>query len=67
MPLRLQGEFAKEINACFPNAILHLFDTFFLPGYLGISNTINDFKKEIGEQMVKLPIGDHCGIAIVKL
>lgn len=158
-----QGEFAKEINACFPNAILHLFDTFegfdqrdieietaksfskekarhfnitsedlvrgklphperavfhkgyfpetasgvteqdflfvsldfdlynptleglrffyprmlkhgvilvddyFLPGYLGIPNAINDFEKEIGEQLVKLPIGDHCGIAIVKL
>jgi len=44
-----------------------LVDDYFLPGYLGISNAIRDFELELGCQLVKLPIGDHCGIAIVKL
>lgn len=54
----------------YPRMLKHgviLVDDYFLPGYLGIPNAINDFEKEIGEQLVKLPIGDHCGIAIVKL
>lgn len=43
-----------------------LVDDYFLPGYLGIPNAIRDFEKELGKPLVKLPIGDHCGIAIVK-
>lgn len=44
-----------------------LVDDYFLPGYLGIPNAIHDFETELGHPLVKLPIGDHCGIAIVKL
>ena len=43
-----------------------LVDDYFLPGYLGVSNAIHDFEGELGHPMIKLPIGDHCGIAIVK-
>ncbi len=43
-----------------------LIDDYFLPGYFGIPNAVNDFEKELGQQLIKLPIGDHCGIAIVK-
>lgn len=43
-----------------------LVDDYFLPGYLGVSNAIHDFEQEIGHRMIKLPIGDRCGIAIVK-
>lgn len=53
----------------YPRMVPHgviLVDDYFLPGYLGIPNAIHDFEQEIGCQMVKLPIGDHCGIAIVK-
>lgn len=43
-----------------------LVDDYFLPGYLGIPKAISDFEKELGKPLIKLPIGDHCGIAIVK-
>lgn len=43
-----------------------LVDDYFLPGYLGIPNAISDFEKELGFRLIKMPIGDHCGIAIVK-
>lgn len=43
-----------------------LIDDYFLPGYLGIPKAINDFEEELGKPLIKLPIGDHCGIAIVK-
>lgn len=43
-----------------------LVDDYFLPGYLGVPKAISDFEKEFGKPLVKLPIGDHCGIAIVK-
>lgn len=43
-----------------------LVDDYFLPGYPGIPAAISDFEKELGKPLVKLPIGDHCGIAIVK-
>lgn len=54
----------------YPRMVEHgviLVDDYFLPGYLGIPNAIRDFEMELGCQLVKLPIGDHCGIAIVKL
>lgn len=54
----------------YPRMVKHgviLVDDYFLPGYLGIPNAIHDFEMELGCQLVKLPIGDHCGIAIVKL
>ena len=43
-----------------------LVDDYFLPGYLGVPNAISDFENETGIRLIKLPIGDHCGIAIVK-
>ncbi|MCI8423747.1 MAG: macrocin-O-methyltransferase [Lawsonibacter sp.] len=53
----------------YPRMVEHgviLVDDYFLPGYLGIPNAIRDFEQELGTPLVKLPIGDHCGIAIVK-
>ncbi len=43
-----------------------LIDDYFLPGYLGVLNAVSDFEAELGYPLIKLPIGDHCGIAIVK-
>lgn len=39
---------------------------FFNPGFLGVSQAVRDFEKEIGKELIKLPIGDHYSIAIVK-
>lgn len=53
----------------YPRMVEHgviLVDDYFLPGYLGIPNAIHDYEAELGHPLVKLPIGDHCGIAIVK-
>lgn len=43
-----------------------LVDDYFLPGYLGIPRAIRDFEQEMGKRLIKVPIGDHCGIAIIK-
>ncbi len=39
---------------------------YFNPGFLGVAQAVQDFEKELGQDVIKLPIGDHCSIAIVK-
>lgn len=43
-----------------------LIHDYFTQTFHGISQAIKDFEKELGYELVKLPIGDHCSIAIVK-
>lgn len=44
-----------------------LVDDYFIPGYLGIRGAIQAFEEELGHPLIKQPIGDHCGIAIIKI
>lgn len=39
---------------------------YYNPGYLGIKKAIDDFEMEIKNKLVRLPIGDHCSIALLK-
>ena len=43
-----------------------LIHDYFNPGYKGVAEAVKDYEKEIGRSLYKLPIGDHCSIAIVK-
>lgn len=43
-----------------------LIHDYFNPGYLGVSKAVQDYEKEIGVSLYKLPIGDNCSIAILK-
>ena len=47
------------------NAVMLIHD-YFNPGYKGVAEAVKDYEKEIGRSLYKLPIGDHCSIAIVK-
>ena len=47
------------------NGVILVHD-YFNPGYQGVEKAVCDYEKEFGENLVKLPIGDHCSIAIVK-
>lgn len=49
-----------------PTNGLILVHDFFTPGYHGVAEAGYDFEDELGEILVKLPIGDGCSIAIVK-
>lgn len=35
-------------------------------GYLGVRKAIEQFEREIGYSLYKMPIGDHCSIAVIK-
>ena len=39
---------------------------YFSPGYMGVEKAVVDYEKEIDSRLLKLSIGDHCSIAIVK-
>ena len=39
---------------------------YFNPGYKGVEQAVADYEKECDIRLLKLPIGDHCSIAIVK-
>ncbi|MPM16847.1 hypothetical protein SDC9_63229 [bioreactor metagenome] len=39
---------------------------FFTQTFHGVARAIEDFEKEVGHCLIKLPIGDHCSIALVK-
>jgi len=45
------------------NGVILIHD-YFNPGYLGIKTAIDDFEKEFGIALRRLPVGDHCSIAI---
>lgn len=47
------------------NGILLIHD-YYNPGYAGIKKAIEDFEAEMGMEIFKFPIGDHCSIAITK-
>lgn len=44
-----------------------LIHDYFTQTFHGVAQAIEDFEKEIGYELVKLPIGDHCSIAIIKI
>lgn len=43
-----------------------LIHDYYNPGYKGVAEAVRDYEKETGRSLFKLPIGDHCSIAIVK-
>lgn len=43
-----------------------LIHDYYNPGYTGIKAAIDDYEKEIGQKLRRLPIGDHCSIALIK-
>ena len=43
-----------------------LIHDFFTQIFHGVPQAIKDFEEEIGHKLVKLPIGDHCSLAIMK-
>lgn len=45
---------------------LILIHDFFTQTFYGVSQAVEDFEKEIGYELKKLPIGDRCSIAIIK-
>lgn len=45
------------------NAVVLVHD-YYNPGYPGVKAAVEDYEKETGRKMLKLPIGDHCSIAI---
>ena len=47
------------------NGVILIHD-YFNPGYTGIKQAVDDFEKESGIVLKRLPIGDHCSIAIFK-
>lgn len=48
------------------NGVILVHD-FFTPEYHGVAKAVYDFEDELGESLIKLPIGDNCSIAIVKI
>jgi len=43
-----------------------LIHDYFTPEFFGVAQAIKDFEEEIGHELVKLPIGDHCSLAIMR-
>lgn len=43
-----------------------LFHDYFHPQLPGVKKAVMDFEKELGHTLAKVPIGDHCSIAVVK-
>lgn len=48
-----------------PNGVILIHD-YYNPGYTGIKKAIDDYEKELQISLRRLPIGDHCSIAILK-
>ena len=43
-----------------------LIHDYYNPGYTGIKAAVDAYEKELGIKLYRLPIGDHCSIAIIK-
>ena len=52
-------------NKMEPGGIILLHD-YYHPELPGVKMAVMDFEKELGEMLLKFPIGDHCSIAVMK-
>ncbi|MCI8524143.1 MAG: hypothetical protein HFI62_13190 [Lachnospiraceae bacterium] len=43
-----------------------LLHDYFHPDLPGVKAAVADFEKELSQALPKIPIGDHCSIAIIK-
>lgn len=52
-------------NKMEPGGVILLHD-YYHQALPGVSMAVSDFEKELGEQLLKFPIGDYCSIAVIK-